>query len=471
MPSSHSPSFWSGFITWILAFLKGSRPTPTPTGPEPRRQWTFMVYLAGDNNLEAAARKDLTEMKSVGSTDQVNIVAQFDGVHDQGTRRYHIRRQGSLDDDVVARLPEVNTGDPAALRDFVLWAHQHYAAERYALILWNHGTGWKDEDIYYGLRKRGIRPDELTRGQMRSLTSGNSSRSLFRSSIETLAVETVQKGRAILFDDTSADFLDNVEMKQVLEQAAEQIGRKIDLLGCDACLMSMLEVAYQLRTSCSCFVASQEEEPGDGWPYDMVLRRLVENPDMSPRLLAATIVEEYNNFYRNQFPNLPVTQSAMDLEHLDPLAQGIDALADVLRAALEADWQKGNALISLALYDVQKFTDRDYVDLAHFCELLAEQNPRTAIADAAQRLIELLQQSGDDSIIIAEGHSGPGMRHVTGASIYLPQHILSPLYMRLLMTQEHRWDEFLHIKLDTHQRSARKTFRPGGPDDRTPKRR
>jgi len=42
------------------------------------RKWTFMVYLAGDNNLDTAGVSDLTEMKKVGTTGEVDVVAQFD---------------------------------------------------------------------------------------------------------------------------------------------------------------------------------------------------------------------------------------------------------------------------------------------------------------------------------------------------------------------------------------------------------
>ncbi|MBC7320702.1 hypothetical protein H5T89_08645, partial [bacterium] len=39
-------------------------------------KWTFMVYINGDNNLEGAAIGDLDEMKTVGSTDKLNIIVQ-----------------------------------------------------------------------------------------------------------------------------------------------------------------------------------------------------------------------------------------------------------------------------------------------------------------------------------------------------------------------------------------------------------
>ena len=40
--------------------------------------WTFMVYLNGDNNTEASAVNDFLKMAHIGSTADVNVVVQFD---------------------------------------------------------------------------------------------------------------------------------------------------------------------------------------------------------------------------------------------------------------------------------------------------------------------------------------------------------------------------------------------------------
>jgi hypothetical protein len=443
-------------IAWLLRLLGRQDETPVyePILPGKRR-WTFMVYIAGDNNLDSAARKDLLEMKAVGSSDEINVIAQLDGLRQSDCCRYYIRRGGALQEDVVERLPEANTGDPRALDDFLAWAAERYPAEHYALVLWNHGMGWKDEDVYSGLARQTPPNVRLTRGQVRGLASGKPAHALFRSTIEELAAEAALTQRAILYDDSSADFLDNVEMKAVLDQAAARFMHKIDLLGCDACLMNMLEVAYQVRGSCQYLVASQEEEPGDGWPYDLILGKLTANPQMTPALLAATIVQEYNRFYRENYPNLPVTQSALDLDKLEALAEAVDQLADTLRATLEADWKGGNAMISLALYEAQKFADRDYVDLIHLCQLLARQNPETAVAGAASGVINLIKRGGEESPLVAEGHSGPGMRFAGGVSIYFPERAISPLYERLEYAKERRWDQFLIAKSAPHPRATR----------------
>ena len=43
-------------------------------------EWTVMVYLDADNNLESAGIDDINEMEIVGSTSEVNIVVQVDRI-------------------------------------------------------------------------------------------------------------------------------------------------------------------------------------------------------------------------------------------------------------------------------------------------------------------------------------------------------------------------------------------------------
>ena len=43
---------------------------------EKKAKWTFMVYLAGDNDLSTAGEKDIGEMRSVGSSPDVNVIAK-----------------------------------------------------------------------------------------------------------------------------------------------------------------------------------------------------------------------------------------------------------------------------------------------------------------------------------------------------------------------------------------------------------
>ena len=220
-----------------------------------------MVYLAGDNDLDSAGVVDLGEMKQVGSSDQINIVAQFDRAGAKvRPKRYLLRKGTTLAKDVVATLGETNMGDPNVLQDFLAWGAKNYPAEHYLVVIWNHGAGWDDENIYRSV-KRGLKRNvsykkssvgETVRGaagavpiaHVRAMSKRPFKRALFSTTIQ----QAVPK-RAIAFDDQAEDFLDNIELKRVLTAAKKSFGGKIDVLGMDACLMNMVEVAYQVRNT------------------------------------------------------------------------------------------------------------------------------------------------------------------------------------------------------------------------------
>jgi len=56
----------------------------------PLAEWAFVVYLAGDNNLSDAGDQDLAEMRSLGATDEVNIVVEFDNAGNAASLSSHL---------------------------------------------------------------------------------------------------------------------------------------------------------------------------------------------------------------------------------------------------------------------------------------------------------------------------------------------------------------------------------------------
>jgi hypothetical protein len=56
------------------------------------KDWTFMVYIVGDNDLDPYVNSDLYEMMSVGSTSRVNIIALVDLYRVNGSVMYYIDR-------------------------------------------------------------------------------------------------------------------------------------------------------------------------------------------------------------------------------------------------------------------------------------------------------------------------------------------------------------------------------------------
>lgn len=94
------------------------------------------------------------------------------------------------------------------------------------------------------------------------------------------------------------------------------------LIGFDACLMGMVEVAYQLSSYGLVMVGSEEVEPGPGWPYDTILQDLASNPDWDESELATAIVDRYYESYGDDY-----TQSAIDLQNVNNLSWAIDSFA------------------------------------------------------------------------------------------------------------------------------------------------
>jgi hypothetical protein len=365
-------------------------------------EWTYMVYLDGDNNLEGAAIDDFMEMSSVGSTSAVNIVVQFDRIPGYDSsygdwtscRRFHVTSgMTPTAANAISDLGECNMGDPNTLDDFVTWAMATYPANNYALILWNHGSGWKkwkwndpDPDI----------------------------------------------GRGVCWDDTSGgDYLTLQETEQAL------IGKYVDLLGYDACLMHMVEVVYQVMANAGVSVGSEEVEPWDGWPYDTILADLTGTPTMSEYGLGTVIVDRYMDSYGYTGSE---TQSAMDNLVLPNLVAAVDNLAQALITEINA----GNlAQVQQARNATAEMNwAHDYIDLYHFAEMIQTYVPG-ATAEAQAVMDEV-------SWSMYEAH-GSFVPNDHGLSIYYPRvkddYLAS--YDNTAFASDIQWDEFLKYNKST----------------------
>lgn len=401
-----------------------------------RKKWTVMVWIAGDNDLEEFGAKDLKEMQSVGSNADLSIVAQFDRMSDHHTRRFEIRAGRSKQ---VADLGETNTGNPAVAADFFAWGIENYPADRLLAVIWNHGSGIDETDIYKSVRASGGQvshkgeENSVSARLVRQVLGSPLRRSLFASTPQEAIL-----AKGIAYDDTSKDFLDNAELRRVLDRVKTRTGRCVDVLGCDACLMSMLEIAYQLKDHASVMVGSEETEPGEGWPYDRVLKALAEKPGMDARALGKTIVEAYGASYRGS--GEAVTLSALDLTRALQVGELVSVLAKALVKGLGTAAEFGR--ITAAVNAAQRYYIPDFVDLGDLCAQLAATCKSAAVRDAATALKTGLKKSG---FVIANLKQGASVKKSTGVSILVPVRAgkVSVTYSALEFAIKHDWDEFL----------------------------
>ncbi len=395
-------------------------------------KWTWLVYMAGDNNLEGAGGDDLAEMRAVGSTPEVNVLVQFD-TEEHGTTRYRVDK-GHLT--ILDHKKGVNCGDPKVLRDFVQWGAAQYPASHYLVDVWNHGGGWENLPADYDYAAiRAAKPQRAAK--LRRLK-----RALFRTTIDKIHARA-EKYRAIAIDCGSHDYLDNQELHDALARALPG-GRKIDVLGCDACLMNMLEIASEMSDTATFMVGSEETEPGSGWPYADILSALVAKPTMTPAALARLIPQDYGAWYRkNGSPTQDgaATQSTLDLASIESATGAVDALA----SALVKDLRASAGGISLARDKSQKFEMPEYIDLNDFCAQLQTRVTNAGIRKAAKAVQQaIVGGNGSGPFVVANATWGPAVKRAKGVSIYFPHpEDYSKDYAALRYSKRGKWRKFL----------------------------
>ncbi len=398
------------------------RPTLASSGGDSDQTWLVMLYQdADDQTLEQDIYLDLNEVELYGSTDQVTIVTQidrfrggFEGNEDwRSTRRYLVTQDDDLNtvnSELIADLGELNMADGATLVDFVTWAVQTYPADRYALIMSDHGMGWP-----------GGWSDPAPGG--------------------------TDPGTALLTKRLKEDSLYLSELDDAFAQIQSNTGlEKLDLIGMDACLMSQMEVYTALQPYARYAVASEETEPGLGWAYGAFLGRLVNDPGMGADQLASYIVDTYidqdervvNDQARSDFlrqgsgmggffgaSQVSAEQLASQLERSITLtAVDLDALGDLNMRFNEfafAMQSIDQQVVASARSYAQSYTSifgrqvpPSYIDLGHFVQLVAKQSRNMGVQQAAGEVMDALGRA-----VVAERHgrSKPGS---TGIAIYFP---------------------------------------------------
>src|SRR3954454_10835106 len=103
-------------------------------------KWTVMVYMAGFNDLTEFAAADLNEMRKIGLTRDVKTAVFIKQLGVRSARHILVGKNGQGEEH--EELGNVDSGDPQVLLDFIRWAVRTAPAERYALVVWNHGSGW-----------------------------------------------------------------------------------------------------------------------------------------------------------------------------------------------------------------------------------------------------------------------------------------------------------------------------------------
>jgi len=376
-------------IISILALMFMVAPVSAEPSAEPVKEWTFMIFMNADSNLTGYDESDMQEMQRVGSSESVNIVTQVDRAKDEGASRYHIQKNDRyvFDQEVLEDLGEVNMGDPAVMVDFVRWAVAQYPARRYMLVLWNHGSGWK-------------------------LRSG----------------APFYKG--ISYDETDHDHITTPELGTAMQEIRRIIGRNLDVLGFDACLMQMAEIVHEVMGTVDYVLASEEVETGTGWQYELIFKELMKDPFMKTEDFLAPLPKIFTGLH---FFN-STTMSVVRAREMHHLGRTVANLAYRLREDPESA-----ETIQTAVSGVQRFYDPDFADLYHLVELIKSASTNTGVIEAADEVL-----GTKEAVVAASSHRGYKVPNARGISLYLPEASrYREDYRDLVFARATGWADFL----------------------------
>lgn len=455
----------------ILVAAPNAQADANPDKGLPLAEWTILIFMNGDNNLEPDALHNFRQLASVGGTDAVNVVVQFDRIAKYAhttpdwsqTLRFRVAKgTRPLPADAIEDIGEANMGDGAVLGEFVTWGKLKYPAKKYMLVIWDHGQGWRVFVKNLLQRHRAIEKSRALPLKGNAVTLKAAS-SLLRNSDGVATVEGKTAPfrsapgdayRSASNDETNGDVLYDREIEDSLKAVLR--GTKLDVIGFDACLMSMVETAYSLRDVARYMVASEELEPGLGWKYDDWLAAIIANPTQDAATLAKTTVTSYAAAYPNSNAEGPeTTLAAVDLSNTTQLAASISDLSTYLASKIDTELQDIiEARAATATYAPgYRFY---HVDLVQFLRELSKRTNDGTVRDKSLKVINIIS-----SMIIAK-HAGAdrlASYGSNGLAIYFPstdkEHVGDPYaeggyekensFYPVEFVQNEKWSDFLHV--------------------------
>lgn len=314
-------------------------------GPKP---YTLLIYLNGSDLESSASLKagtqTLRELMSFGSSRTVNVVVETIGtkrwhtpeVSPDATQRWLVTRGGltRLDN---GHLGQQNLAEPKPLSDFIVWGVTHYPAERYALVLWDHGWGPID----------GFGQDE-TNGQ------------------------TLQDKRRLKLRDLAAA-LDEAK-RRITRTTGQAFG--FEMIGFDACLLGSLEVATAISPFAKFMLGSEDLEPL-AWDYQ-AFDAITRDPTIAADELGRRIVDGYiARAKQSGYGGSSLTLSLIDLAKVRRVGAGLASVAGKLNLAIDTRW----VTLSKARDEALQFATIGY-DLVDLGDLINALNQRGVLNPA-----------------------------------------------------------------------------------------
>lgn len=206
--------------------------------------YTVMLYGCSDTKLDQALAYNLTQLQATGKKERVNFagLVKFSPKIQAAQEKLNGTRYLTMTDKGMTNQRRYEStyrmDNPENLANFIKETKEKMPADKYILVLWNHGSE-------FGI---GDKP------------------------VQSSYPES-EGSRALLFDESNA----GVAMSTFeLEKAIKDSDTKFDLMYLDVCNNGMIETYYQLKDCADYIMAAMQLTPGIGGNYTQLLNDLQE---------------------------------------------------------------------------------------------------------------------------------------------------------------------------------------------------
>lgn len=390
------------------------------------KPWTVLTFIAGDNDLEPFIDLDLNEMQQ-GANKNVNVLA-FVNTNIGGKQKISKRlviTPGQITQDGPDLL-NLDSGHPDTCIQAGLWAIENYPSNKFMIIFWDHGSGSLNRFLIGTINPWNLVADKIKRATLKDKYS-----------------KEIERG--FCYDDSTGNYLTDRDLQLILDKLSQKLGKKIDIVAFDACLMADIELAYTAKPYADYFVSSQEVIAGTGYQYKFVLDSLAKK-DISSKNFATKIVQAYDKCYK--ISNYDYTLSAISLKSLDPIVENLNSISKFLITGLQSSNNNSlkNAITEAAFSDPDiRFEEYDYMDLYNFYLNLYNLVESTDLKSTEKRVLKRELRTGMYLIrtAVISKVSSPRFSKVRGLSIYLPKRTIDNSYEKLYWTENTNWLKFL----------------------------
>lgn len=231
---------------------------------------TVMVYMVAENSLSSNANTDIREMLEGMNNDTLpasdRLVIYLD---DTSQPRIYVvdknTKAATLSElqPVKQYTEDVNSASAEQLGAFVDYVKANYSAASYGLLLWSHASGWL--------------PSNFSGDQHQDAASRRRS----------FGVDNQRNSASKYYEGHQM----NIE-----DMASELNGENFDFILIDACVMQNIEVAYELRHTTKCLIASPAEIPEPGAHYKSMVRAMFKKNNTANEMLNAYLKEYLNSY-------------------------------------------------------------------------------------------------------------------------------------------------------------------------------